>query len=84
MAFVCGILKDIVIIKTGEDGRVANERIIGDKLKQARTAKDISLEELQKRTKIQKRYLEALETGDFTQLPGDYYVRSFIRVFANK
>ncbi len=82
MAFVCGILKDIVIIKTGEDGRVANERIIGDKLKQARTAKDISLEELQKRTKIQKRYLEALETGDFTQLPGDYYVRSFIREYA--
>ncbi|EOT25862.1 helix-turn-helix domain-containing protein [Enterococcus saccharolyticus] len=71
-----------MILKTGEDGRVGNELIIGDRLRQARRKQNISINELQKQTKIQKRYLEAIERGAFDVLPGEYYVRSFIREYA--
>ena len=71
-----------MILKTGEDGRVGNELIIGDRLRQARRKQNISINELQKQTKIQKRYLEAFERCAFDVLPGEYYVRSFIREYA--
>lgn len=61
---------------------MGNETIIGAQLREARLNKKISLDELQQKTKIQKRYLEALELGDFDRLPGDYYVRTFIRQYA--
>jgi len=61
---------------------VGNELLIGDNLRQARLNKNISLDELQQKTKIQKRYLEAIEKGAFDLLPGDYYVRTFIRQYA--
>ncbi|WP_231556712.1 helix-turn-helix domain-containing protein [Tetragenococcus muriaticus] len=68
--------------KTGEDVGVGNEIIIGDRLRQARLDKNISIDELQQKTKIQKRYLEAIESGNFAALPGAYYVRTFIRQYA--
>ena len=61
---------------------MGNELLIGDNLRQARLNKNISLDELQQKTKIQKRYLEAIEKGAFDLLPGDYYVRTFIRQYA--
>ncbi|MGM0126266.1 hypothetical protein IGI37_003695 [Enterococcus sp. AZ194] len=56
---------------------------IGDKLRQARLDKNISLDELQQMTKIQKRYLEAIESDNYDTLPGTFYVRAFIRQYAN-
>ena len=61
---------------------MGNEILIGDKLRQARLKKNISLDELQQKTKIQKRYLEAIEKGAFDLLPGEYYVRTFLRQYA--
>ncbi|NBI27430.1 helix-turn-helix domain-containing protein [Chengkuizengella marina] len=56
---------------------------LGDLLKKARLDKDISLDELQELTKIQKRYLIAIETGDFNALPGHFYVKAFIKSYAD-
>lgn len=57
---------------------------LGEKLKQVREAKHISLIEMQERTKIQLRYLEAIENNDFASLPGDYNTKSFLRAYAQE
>jgi cytoskeletal protein RodZ len=56
---------------------------LGQVLKEAREAKGISLDELQESTKIQKRYLVSIEEGNFNVLPGDFYVRAFIKQYAD-
>lgn len=55
---------------------------LGQALKEAREQKGLSLDDLQERTKIQKRYLRAIEDGDFKQLPGNFYIRAFIKSYA--
>ena len=57
---------------------------IGETLRKARIDKKISLDELQQRTKIQKRYLLAIEENDFQALPSEYYLRTFIRQYADE
>ncbi|MFA9558018.1 helix-turn-helix domain-containing protein [Evansella sp. AB-rgal1] len=56
---------------------------LGARLKAAREEKGYSLEELQVKTKIQKRYLIAIEEGDFSRLPGDFYARAFVKSYAD-
>lgn len=55
---------------------------LGQVLKEAREQKNMSLDDLQKETKIQKRYLKAIEDGDYSQLPGEFYTRAFIKSYA--
>jgi cytoskeletal protein RodZ len=55
---------------------------LGQLLKKARTQKGISLDELQELTKIRKRYLEAIEEGNYKILPGNFYVRAFIKSYS--
>lgn len=55
---------------------------LGLLLKKARMEKKISLDDLQETTKIRKRYLEAIEEGNYKVLPGNFYVRAFIKSYA--
>ncbi|KAA0547871.1 helix-turn-helix domain-containing protein [Bacillus sp. BGMRC 2118] len=55
---------------------------VGQRLKEARTEKNLSLEELQNITKIQKRYLQNVEDGNFDALPGVFYARAFVKQYA--
>ncbi len=55
---------------------------LGLALKTARETKEMTLDDLQDITKIQKKYLLALENGEFGQLPGDFYTRAFIKNYA--
>ncbi|WP_326832609.1 helix-turn-helix domain-containing protein [Bacillus nakamurai] len=52
------------------------------RLKEAREEKGMSLDDLQAATKIQKRYLTALEEGAYDVIPGNFYVRAFIKQYA--
>ncbi|MFG6495308.1 DUF4115 domain-containing protein [Fictibacillus sp. UD] len=52
---------------------------LGKLLKEKREEKGMSLEELQTATKIQKRYLVAIEEGKYEVLPGAFYARAFIK-----
>ncbi len=51
-------------------------------LQEARQARGLSLEQVEKETKIRRRYLEALEKEAFDLLPGRVYVRGFLRTYA--
>lgn len=55
---------------------------LGTRLKEARTAKGYSIEDLQEITKIQKRYLANIEEGNYSTIPGAFYVRAFIKQYA--
>ncbi|MEH7387212.1 RodZ domain-containing protein [Bacillus sp. JJ1521] len=55
---------------------------LGSRLKEARERKDLSLDDLQQITKIQKRYLVGIEEGNFSVMPGKFYVRAFIKQYA--
>ncbi|WP_150267795.1 helix-turn-helix domain-containing protein [Paenibacillus tepidiphilus] len=55
---------------------------LGRHLKEARLQKGMSLDDVQEVTKIRKKYLEAIEAGDYTVLPGSFYVRAFIKTYA--
>lgn len=58
-------------------------RELGLELRRHREQLGIDLDELQVRTKIRKRYLSALEEGDWSILPGDVYARGFVRSYAD-
>ncbi|MEH7222630.1 RodZ domain-containing protein [Bacillus sp. JJ1566] len=55
---------------------------LGSRLKEAREQKDLSLDDLQQITKIQKRYLVGIEEGNYSVMPGKFYVRAFIKQYA--
>jgi cytoskeletal protein RodZ len=55
---------------------------LGARLKEARESKGYSLENLQEITKIQKRYLIGIEEGNYEMMPGKFYVRAFIKQYA--
>lgn len=55
---------------------------IGETLKEAREKKGLELEDIAEETKIQLRYLKALENGDFELMPGKTYLKGFLKNFA--
>ncbi len=59
------------------------EERIGNKLKQARQSKGYTLDDLQQITKIQKKYLIAIEEGEYDIMPGEFYTKAFIKQIAD-
>ncbi|RJE86817.1 helix-turn-helix domain-containing protein [Paenibacillus sp. 1011MAR3C5] len=55
---------------------------LGALLRKARDEKGLSLDDIQELTKIRKRYLEAIESGDHSVLPGTFYVRAFVKNYS--
>ncbi|MFC4320112.1 helix-turn-helix domain-containing protein [Litchfieldia salsa] len=55
---------------------------LGQRLKETRESQKLSLEDLQRITKIQKRYLVGIEEGNYSVMPGKFYVRAFIKQYA--
>ena len=54
---------------------------VGKKLREARTRRKLTLQEVEAATKIRAGYLQAIENEDWDQLPGDTYTRAFIRTY---
>jgi cytoskeletal protein RodZ len=52
---------------------------LGEKLKAAREARGLNFDQVSRETNIAGRYLEALETENFSAFPGEPYVTGFLR-----
>ena len=55
---------------------------LGQRLRQERLQRGLSLEQAAKRTRISARFLEAIEAEEFDKLPGSFFARSFVRQYA--
>ncbi|GKQ43069.1 XRE family transcriptional regulator [Companilactobacillus sp. RD055328] len=55
---------------------------VGQRLRAARIEKGLTIDDLQQSTKIQKRYLIAIEEGQLDLLPGEFYERAFMKQYA--
>src|SRR4051794_41294158 len=56
---------------------------IGNSLHEARVRQAVSLPAAEVGTKIRAKYLRALEEEQFDQLPGQTYVKGFLRTYAD-
>jgi cytoskeleton protein RodZ len=57
---------------------------IGERLREARMRQGLDISEVEVSTKIRAKYLRALENDDFSMLPGNAYVKSFLRTYAEQ
>jgi len=55
---------------------------IGTSLREARERQGLGYPEIELATKIRAKYIRALEEEDFTAIPGDAYIRGFLRTYA--
>lgn len=55
---------------------------LGEKLKNFRNERRITLHEVSRDTKIPLKYIEMLEEGKYESLPPDVYVKGFLRAYA--
>ena len=55
---------------------------LGERMKKIREERRLSFAEVSKSTKIQSKYLEYLEEGEYMKLPADVYVKGFLRSYA--
>src|SRR5581483_7390617 len=55
---------------------------IGEMLRRARNQRGMSLDEVAARTRINRKYLDAIETGDRSSIPGGFFFKSFVRQYA--
>ncbi len=54
---------------------------IGQLLRQTREAQELSLADVEEQTRIRQRYLNALESGDWDDMPNDVVARGFLRTY---
>lgn len=69
-------------MKDGFTRKKVESLTLGEKLKKLRGDFRMSLAEVSKATRIQVKYLEYLENGQYEKLPADVYVRGFLRSYA--
>jgi cytoskeletal protein RodZ len=55
---------------------------LGEKLKKARLEKNLTFHQISDATKIQVKYLENLENGNYEALPADVYIKGFLKMLA--
>ena len=57
---------------------------LGEELRRKREERGITLAEISESTRIGTRFLKAIETDNFSTLPGGIFTRSFIRAYAKQ
>ncbi len=55
---------------------------LGEKLRQAREARGVTISEIAEQTRISSHYLEAIESDDYRTLPGGIFNKGFVKSYA--
>jgi len=55
---------------------------LGKLLREARESCSLSLDILAQQIKVNKNFLQAIEDGDFKKIPGEFYIRTFVKKYA--
>lgn len=66
----------------GADGVAATVASVGEQLRLAREARGLQLGDIAHTLKLGARQVEALESGDWQSLPGQTFIRGFVRNYA--
>src|SRR5690606_30954623 len=56
--------------------------MLGEKLRRLREGVGVSIEQLAAMTGIAPRHLEAIESSEYQKLPGEVYIKGFLRSYA--
>lgn len=56
---------------------------IGEKFKKRREERGLFIEQIARDTNISKKYIEAIENEDFSEMPGEAYLLGFLRAYAD-
>lgn len=56
---------------------------VGEILKKRRIERNFTLEDIEKRTKIRKKFLQAIENGDYSLFSSNTYIRGFIKNYSD-
>ena len=73
-----------LVIASESDGTSGSAGSVGARLRSAREARQISLQQIATTTKISVSALEALEQTDLSRLPGGIFTRAFVRAYATE
>lgn len=60
------------------------EKTVGQVLRAKRAKLDMTLQQVEDYTKIQKTYIIALEQDDYDALPGDFYIKAYLKQYAER
>lgn len=74
--------RDTEIEAIDEPSAAAEEPTVGERLRAAREAKGLSLEDIAAQTRIPRRHLESIETADWEALPAPTYTTGFAKSYA--
>lgn len=55
--------------------------MLGDLLRETREQKKLSLEDVEQGTNIRKLYIKSIEDGDYNKLPGEVFLKGFIKTY---
>ncbi len=55
--------------------------MLGDLLRQTREQKNLSLNDVEQGTNIRKSYIKAIEDGNYEKLPGEVFLKGFIKAY---
>ena len=62
---------------------IPEKETLGEKLAKKRAALGYDIKEAERATRIRARHIEALESGDYSKLPPDVYVRGFLKNYSS-
>ncbi len=71
-------------MKTFKQQPVRQNQTVGEKIRAARHAKGVTLDDLAIQLKISKKYLDALERGAYNELPSPVYIKNYLRVYTKE